>query len=301
MNFNVGNFIQRSIFIARLYILSLILSTQFVHAQSAANEINTGSLKFGPFISNFDGATGFKSGSDAENKAKALFDFDGIQSDINFAMSGPREGLFIVSWQFFDSPMAFSAGQLSSDVPQFEGVKKADTKVSSSATSNSNRIEYAVIRATGGSNDGLTFSSKGKTRLVGYWVNLPIQYKNPNNELTSGMLTVFYRGVETESKKIKIDSIIASFLNSLEFSPGITPISYEKYKAEVTKEKIRKELEKEMSSKASDTSGKDTKDSSSSNSVVIKEIYAVDQDGNCYRPTEKEGLKKVTCPVHKSK
>lgn len=301
MSLNSGNFFQRSIYIARFCIFSLVLASPFAQAQTASTDVNAGSLKFGPFTSGFEPTAGFKSGAEAENRAKAVFDFDGIQSDVNFAMSGAREGLFIVSWQIFDSPMAFNAGQLSSDTPQFEGVKKADTKVSSSATSNSNRMEYAVIRATGGSNDGLTFSSKGKNRIVGYWVNLPIQYKNPNNELTSGMLTVFYRGIEAESKKIKIDSIISSFLNSLEFSPGFSPVSYEKYKAEITKEKIRKELEKEMANKAMDNSGKDSKEPSPVNSVVIKDIYAVDQNGQCYRPSEKDGLVKIACPVHKSK
>jgi hypothetical protein len=197
-------------------------------------------MKFGPFISNFQASADFKTGHEAEDKARELFANGGIESNIDFAMSGYRDGLFIVSWQFFEPSMAFSADQLTSSIPSIEFVKKSDTKVFPSSTNNANRFEYAITRATGFSNDNLTFTSKGKSRLVGYWVNLPIQFKNPRNEIESGMLSVFYRGIEVESKKIKIDLIISSFFNSLEFASGFKSISYENYKAEIQKKTPQK-------------------------------------------------------------
>ena len=214
---------------------------QSEQAQSNTNE----PMKFGPFISNFQASTDFKTGHEADDKARELFANDGIESNIDFAMSGIRDGLFIVSWQFFEPSMAFSADQLTSSIPTFEFVKKADTKVFPSSTNNANRFEYAIYRATGFSNDNLTFTSKGKSRLVGYWVNLPIQFKNSKDEMLSGLLSVFYRGIETESRKNKIDSVIPAFMNSLEFKSGFSKISYENYKAEIQKKNIQRELETE--------------------------------------------------------
>jgi hypothetical protein len=216
--------------------------------QSEQAKSNTnGQMKIGPFISNFQASADFKSGYDAEGKARTLFTNDGIQSNIDFAMSGEQEGLFVVSWQVFEKGMAFTAVQLNQQgIPNFEFVKKSDTKVFVGSTNNANRFQYSITSATGLSNDNLTFVSKGKSRIVAYWVNLPIQFKNPSNEFESGMLSVFYRGIEAESKKIKIDSIISSFFNSLEFASGYKSISYENYKAEIIKKNIQRESETEV-------------------------------------------------------
>jgi hypothetical protein len=65
------------------------------------------------------------------------------------------------------------------------------------------------------------------------------------DEMLSGLLSVFYRGIETESRKNKIDSVIPAFMNSLEFKSGFSKISYENYKAEIQKKNIQRELETE--------------------------------------------------------
>jgi hypothetical protein len=286
--------------IFQLYAFSMLIAPNFAFAQNPSSIPNS---NFGPFTSNFEIPSGWKSEDGSVAKAKNLFANDGIQSDINLVMSAPRDGVLIVSWQFFDAPMAFPAGQLIADIPTFEFVKKSDTKVFPGTTNNANRFEYALTRATGASNDNLTFSSKGKSRLVAYWVNLPIQLKNAKGELLSGMLSVFFRGSETEAKKNKVDSVISAFMDSLNLETGFTQISYEKYKDELTKEKLKKELMSEMAKNSDKETLSDntSKPTPSPSTPMIVDFYMVDKDGNCYRFEDKNSFKKITCPVHKSK
>jgi len=284
----------------QFYAFSMFIAPNFVFAQNLTSGSN---FKFGPFTSNFESPSGWKSEDGSVTKANNLFSNDGIQSEINLAISAPRDGILIVSWQYFEAPMAFPAGQLISDIPSFEFVKKSDTKVFPGITNNTNRFEYALTRATGLSNDNLTFSSKGKSRLVAYWVNLPIQLKNAKGELLSGMLSVFYRGNEAEAKRNRVDSVISSFMDSLNIETGFAQISYEKYKEELTKEKIKKELMSEMAK----NSGKETpsenanKPTLSPSTPMIVDFYMVDNEGSCYRFEDKNSHKRIACPVHKSK
>jgi len=292
----IAKFFKLILFI-QFYIFSIFIIPNFSFAETPV----TGSIKeFGPFISNFEIPSDWKSDNNALSKANKIFTNDDIQSEINLALSAPRDGVLIVSWQFFESSMAFSADQLTSSIPTFEFVKKADTKVSPSSTNNANRFEYAIYRATGFSNDNLTFTSKGKSRLVGYWVNLPIQFKNSKDEMLSGMLSVFYRGSETESKKNKIDSVIPAFMNSLEFKEGFSKISYEKYKSDLAKEKIKNELIAEMAKESNKSISTDNanKTTSPKSTPNIVDFYMVDSEGICYRFEEKNSYKKVICPVH---
>jgi len=292
----IAKFFKLILFI-QFYIFSIFIIPNFSFAETPV----TGSIKeFGPFISNFEIPSDWKSDNNALSKANKIFTNDDIQSEINLALSAPRDGVLIVSWQFFESSMAFSADQLTSSIPTFEFVKKADTKVFPSSTNNANRFEYAITRATGFSNDNLTFASKGKSRIVAYWVNMPIQAKNSNGERSTGMLTVFYRGIEAESKKNKIDSVIADFMNSLEFKAGFSIINFETYTADLAKEKIKKELISEMAKESNKSISTDNanKTTSPKSTPNIVDFYMVDSEGICYRFEEKNSYKKVICPVH---
>jgi len=310
----VKNFIKLFV-VFQFYAFSMLGSPNFAFAQNPSPAPNS---NFGPFTSNFEIPSGWKSDEESVTKAKNLFANDGIQSAINLAISAPRDGTLIVSWQYFEAPMAFPAGQLISDIPSFEFVKKSDTKVFPVITNNSNRFEYALTRATGPSNDNLTFSSKGKSRLVAYWVNLPIQLNNSKGELLSGMLSVFYRGTDAEAKKNKVESVIYSFMDSLNIETGSSQISFEKYKEELTIAKLKKELipeirkelaaeiRKELAAEIRKELAAEISSNSASQSTLlpptpmIVDFYMVDKEGNCYRFEDKNSHKRITCPVHKS-
>ena len=118
--------------------------------------------------------------------------------------------------------------------------------------------------------------------------------------MLSGMLSVFYRGSETESKKNKIDSVIPAFMNSLEFKEGFSKISYEKYKSDLAKEKIKNELIAEMAKESNKSISTDNanKTTSPKSTPNIVDFYMVDSEGYCYRFEEKNSYKKIICPVH---
>jgi hypothetical protein len=223
---------------------------------------------------------------------------------VNFAFSNSQDAVMIASWQDFKPTVGVEVAQLTSEVPSFTGVRKSDLKMSSEISSGSTKFEYAWFKGIG-SGDNFVITGKGKIRYVGYWIHMPVQYKDSKGVLFSGMLSLFGRVNEQQSNKIKIDSVMTTFINSLELNNGFTKLTFDAHKNEVVEMRVRKKIEAEMAQ----SSNKDGKTPSTteqqsailSTAPMIKDIYAVDQEGNCYRPTDKEGLKKIICPVHKSK
>jgi hypothetical protein len=133
------------------------------------------------------------------------------------------------------------------------------------------------------------------------------------------MLSVFYRGTDAEAKKNKVESVINSFMNSLNIETGSSQISFEKYKEELIIAKlkkelipeIRKELEPIIRKELEAIIRKELEAEISSNSAsqstllpptpMIVDFYMVDKEGNCYRFEDKNSHERITCPVHKSK
>jgi hypothetical protein len=205
--------------------------------------------------------------------------------------------LFFVIWQEFKAGVGFNAGGLLLDLPTYDGIKKSDVKASIGTTSYDETIEFAVMKAVG-NGDGLQYISKGKNKTFGYLIHLPIQYKTPDNEFKSGMFSVFYRGSESDSKRIKIDSYIFNFMKSLTLKDGYTRVSLESYKNEFVKAKLRKEVEAELAKSISKDGKTDPSSSIQTKTTmpVIKEIYMVDEDANCYKFSDNSGMKKIPCP-----
>ena len=288
-------------FISNLFIFTFCSLTS--HAQSNESIGNNWNSNIGPFVSKFELPSGWKDGEDALLKATNVYDREGMNYKVNLAFSNSQDAVMIASWQDFKPTVGVEVAQLTSETPNFTGIRKSDVKMSSELSSGSNKFEYALIKGTG-SGDSFVITGKGKIRYVGYWIYMPVQYKGSKGELFSGMLSLFGRVNEQQINKIKIDSVMTTFINSLELNNGFTKLTYDAHKNEVVEMRVRKKIEAEMA-QSSNKDGKTISTTEQQSAILstvpmIKDIYAVDQDGNCYRPTDKEGLKKIICPVHKS-
>jgi hypothetical protein len=259
--------------------------------------------RIGPFTSKFQTPLGWNTGNDALSKSASLYEREGMTAKIDFAMTFGQEGILIASWQDFTYPTAAEVAQLTNEIPPLPGVKRSDIKMSVEVASNATKFEYAFFKGVG-AGDNFSITGKGKKRYTGYWVHMPIQYKDSKGNLLSGMLSIFARVNESQTNKLKVDSIINGFISSLDFDNDFRKISYEAHRKEVIEANIRKKIESELAQSVN----KDVKPSSSieqpSTSTtlpVIKQIYMVDADDNCYSFIENAGFKKTNCPDHKLK
>lgn len=280
-------------------IFTLFNSNSF--AQNSESGENNWDSHIGPFTSKFEIPAGWKDGSEALAKAANLYEREGMSSKINFAISSGQEALFIASWQDFKPTLSVEVAQLTSEIPSLPGIKKSDVKMSAEYSANSNKIEYAMFKGVG-LGDNFVISGKGKTRYTGYWVHMPIQYKDNKGNLFSGMLSIFGRVNETSTNKLKLDAVISNFLASLDFDNGLTKLSFDAHKNEVVEARVRKKVESELAQSANKNGKAETAAAPPAASIpAIKEIYMVDAEGNCFKFTDKSGFAPVSCPVHKSK
>jgi len=292
------SFIKNSkLVIVLLHFLVLSFS---VFAQNETENNSTSGI--GPFTSKFQIPPGWKMGNDALSKASALYEREGMTSKINFAMTYGQDGILIASWRDFTYPVAAEVSQLTNEIPPLPGIKKSDIKMSVEVALNSDRFEYAFFKGIG-PGDNLTITGKGKSRYTGYWVHMPIQYKDSKGNLLSGMLSIFARSSESQTNKLKIDSIINNFISSLDFDAEFRKISFDTHKREVVEAIIRKKIASENSTASKNTQSETTNGSqqSSVTQPIIKDIYMVDNEGKCYRFIDKEGLKITSCPDHSAK
>ena len=289
--------------IARLFIcfLSLIFLTSATFAQNTNSGESSWDSHIGPFSSKFQIPGGWKIGEDAVSKASSLYEREGMTAKINLAMTFGQEGIFIASWQDFEYPIAAEVAQLTNEKPPLPGVKNSDIKMSVETASNAGKFEYAFFRGVG-NGDNFSISGKGKSRYTGYWVHMPIQYKNDKGALLSGMLSIFARVNESQTSKLRIDSVINNFISSLDFESQFHKISFDAHKKEVVESLLRKKIEAEMAQSANKNGKAETATAPPAASIpAIKEIYMVDAEGNCFKFGDKSGFAPITCPTHKSK